>query len=366
MSLPYFRSLMIFVLVLCCLLHSHVCHGFIPSSSHPLFCETTSYNSNIIPSLSSLPSSSSSLLLSKERFGTFLASTSTRDGSGPLMVPPQSSLNDISGRQQQSKRNDIIQTMGHMILCMATATILIFMEGYDCSYLKPLSGTIRSFPPVTTSLEEEATTMMKNKFKYYNKNGNNNMMDNIVDIMRSSTRGLGRGKIDRSKDWYEYTYGENFGKSIVEDKGKIRQKSRKKIITESYANKVEMKDIRSYNEIMEDHRTDRVPRWKQEYKARSIAIPQQEQQRQQQQIKESTHVIYNSLNHITQLKIMANKYQWDDMKMILHTEPTLTYQLEEACSILRSSRDEFITLDARSEIGFDWGRCVCDNYFWCS
>ena len=72
--------------------------------------------------------------------------------------------------------------------------VLTVYEGYDCSFLKPLPATIRNFPP-----SENTDTSL------FSFDGNNEKLS-ILQLMHSSTRGMGRGAIDRADGWYQDTY----------------------------------------------------------------------------------------------------------------------------------------------------------------
>eukprot|EP00978_Attheya_sp_CCMP212_P004607 scaffold10034_cov53-Attheya_sp.AAC.10 len=199
------------------------------------------------------------------------------------------------GNLQSSTRRDIFQVVSHVMKCSVAAMAVCAYEDYDCSTLKPLSGTIR--PSV------------------------------------GATRGMGRGSVDRSKDLYEY----NYGTVIPGD--------------------VSLREVPSYNEVMEQHRTRTVPQWQRdsehslEKNGPAIASITRDQ------VQESVADIFSAVEALHQLQDMANDYQWDEMKTLLRS-PVLTSDLENACSCLRGAVD-FLDDDARRDIiGFNWGSCA--------
>ena len=170
-------------------------------------------------------------------------------------------------------------------------------EGYDCSFLKPLSATIRVFPGESSGTDQKL---------------------NIVQLMASSTRGMGRGAIDRRTGWYQDTY--------LTSKDAIPQGN-----------------VPSYNEIMLQHRTSRVPSWRQDIITRA-------------DIEISVENIICALETLNRLKINSAEYEWEQMLSTLQ-EPVLTTKLQDSCSLLQRSKD-FLSIEIRQEIGFDWGSCA--------
>jgi hypothetical protein len=98
-------------------------------------------------------------------------STSSSSSSSPLLLPQQ----------------DIIFLLGHISFCVILSLVLILWEGLDCTYLKPLSATIRNYPDSSSSSSTTTTS-------------------GIIHLMNTSTRGMGRGAIDRMDGWYQATY----------------------------------------------------------------------------------------------------------------------------------------------------------------
>jgi len=93
--------------------------------------------------------------------------------------------------------------------------------------------------------------------------------------------------------------------------------------------------IPSYNEVLAQHRHERVVRWNQP--VRTADIPT------------SIHALCQIMEELAQLKGLAEHYQWDALRLALRTAPVT--QLEVAASSLRA-------LDPDAVIGFDWGSCA--------
>lgn len=208
--------------------------------------------------------------------------------------------------ERSSTVTDVSTVITHFLSCFLVATLFITWEGIDCTYLKPLSSTIRNFPQISKSSSLASDSPQ-----------------NIVELMAQSTRGMGRGKVDRSDGWYQDTYLTS-RESISSDINSARS-------------------IPSYNEIMLEHRTARVPSWK----LGQIA---------KEDVENAVDTILSSIETLNELKLKANEYEWDEMKSVL-ISPVLTSDLQYSCSLLQQAK-EFLSDDARQEVGFDWGSCA--------
>lgn len=103
-----------------------------------------------------------------------------------------------------------------------------------------------------------------------------------------------------------------------------------------------MQTIPSYNEVMLRHRTRRVPTWK-------TAVTHQD-------VATATRTLQLALLHIIKCQHLSNDYGWEELSAALR-EPIVTTQLDEACDVLNRA-SEYLSLEARSEIGFDFGSCA--------
>uniref|UniRef100_A0A7S3PU41 Uncharacterized protein n=1 Tax=Chaetoceros debilis TaxID=122233 RepID=A0A7S3PU41_9STRA len=236
-------------------------------------------------------------------------------------------IDDFSTNNATTKE-DIITLSLHLISCVIFASVLTMYEGYDCSYLKPESATIRNYPSSTSS---------KNMMGFnYGGSG-------IVELMTKSTRGMGRGIQDRQEGWYEDTYYTS------------RDYAKRSDI-QSSSNSDPARNLKSYNEVMLEHRTKRIPSWKNNLNIANNDDTTKNYVMTRSEFDQAIEVIIQSLETIQILKSNAHNYEWEDMLTTLRG-PTLTSNLQTACSTLQRAR-AFLSLEAREEIGFDWGSCA--------
>lgn len=102
-----------------------------------------------------------------------------------------------------------------------------------------------------------------------------------------------------------------------------------------------LQSIPSYNEVLQKHRTSRVAKWK-------VPVTLDK-------VEDSVQVLQRVLLAIDECKSLAQAYAWDDLSKAIRA-PILTNEFDEACDILNQAT-EFLTLEARMEIGFDFGSC---------
>jgi hypothetical protein len=95
--------------------------------------------------------------------------------------------------------------------------------------------------------------------------------------------------------------------------------------------------IPSYNEVLLEHRQERVTRWR---SADTLVI---------EDMAVPIHTLCQILRTVGELQGLAENYEWVDMRTALYTAPLS--QLETAASSLRK-------WDPDAVIGFDWGSCV--------
>lgn len=115
-------------------------------------------------------------------------------------------------------------------------------------------------------------------------------------------------------------------------------------------------DVPSYNEVMLNHRIDRVPRWEKQVGRGFSSVGSC------QTMEEAAGVTYQSLKIIEDLKTYSKDYNWDEMRDLLNSS-TLNENLENACVYLRknlndSTTGSLVDNNPISEIGFDWGSCA--------
>ncbi|CAJ1963233.1 unnamed protein product [Cylindrotheca closterium] len=101
--------------------------------------------------------------------------------------------------------------------------------------------------------------------------------------------------------------------------------------------------IPSYNEIMLEHRTERIPSWN-------------DGTMTEDKVRQSVATIQTTVEYLQDCKRLANEYDWDGLTLAIR-QPILHQQLEQACNNLKHA-DGFLSPDARDEIGFEWASCA--------
>lgn len=284
-----------------------------------------------------------------------------RQGAIALRSAVEKSEARPSSTQKFPLLQDVSTVLRHAAFCLLTAAVVSFYEGYDCAYLKPQTATIRNFP---------VTLQQNHAFRYSSTDADNDSQiqtHNVIDIMNTATRGMGRGRIDRLDGWYQNTY---FGYDANEQvhtytTNKATNKFKtflhpKHLVNTNNNNNNNaitaqniMRQIPSYNEIMEEHRLHTIPAWR---RHNPSPINTNSIQSRQLEVEKAVGSVYRALQMIDKIKLEANDYNWDNMKKLLDT-PTLRIDLLDGCSALRGAVG-ILDNDARTEIGFDWGSCA--------
>lgn len=217
-------------------------------------------------------------------------------------------------------------------ICLAGAFIVSTYEDYDVTHTRPSPSTLR----LPTSSER---------------------MGNHVNFLGAATRGMGWGPSDRGMgadvDFFEEWYG-------------------------SSATTLQFK--RSYNEIMEQHRSERVPRWNAledddsssgqraisgMIARRNPTIAKTNAVASKEQLQRAVLQLIQSLDELDELKALADDYNWEEMKQRL--DPTaaindattterlpLPMVLEYSMDVLKAAPSG----DLPELVGFDWGSCA--------
>ncbi|CAB9507163.1 expressed unknown protein [Seminavis robusta] len=114
-------------------------------------------------------------------------------------------------------------------------------------------------------------------------------------------------------------------------------------------------EIRAYNEVMLEHRQERVPRWKKQQLDSSKIMARSSQQAVEAAVTDMQGILLQVL----QLKTMANDYQWEQMHVTI--QHSMTPKLEPSAAVLRRSilgAAPPNSLNNVDDIGFDWGSCA--------
>jgi hypothetical protein len=123
----------------------------------------------------------------------------------------------------------------------------------------------------------------------------------------------------------------NFGRAAIRGMGFGRDE--RLLLLEDDSS--ETRNIRGYNEVMLEHRQERVPRWRRT--SGDVTT------------KSAIHILCECVRAVQRMQALANDYQWSSIRQTLQTKPM--NQLELAASQLRRS-------DPDAVIGFDWGSCA--------
>jgi hypothetical protein len=127
----------------------------------------------------------------------------------------------------------------------------------------------------------------------------------------------------------------SWGASTVHGLGFGRDERLQLLQRQITANSDDLWHIPSYNEVGLEHRQERVARWRSVDELVDVSVP--------------IHTLCQILQTIVELQGLAENYQWDNLRTVLHTAPVS--KLEAAASSLRK-------LDPDAVIGFDWGSCA--------
>ena len=189
-------------------------------------------------------------------------------------------------------------------------------EDFDVTHTRPNPGTLR-LPTTTTT-----------------NNGN------TLNFLGAATKGMGWGPSNRGDNFFEDWYG-------------------------SSATTLQWKP--SYNEIMLQHRRERVPRWTEllnndERDGRSVntfgaSLPSSASSQgtnigvvtessptsattTKEQLQQAVLQLYNSLNELDELKLMADDYMWDEMKELMKPTSNIIITMGSTSSTTTSSAED--------------------------
>jgi hypothetical protein len=107
--------------------------------------------------------------------------------------------------------------------------------------------------------------------------------------------------------------------------------------------------VPSYNEVLLEHRQERVTRWRAAASHSGDSSSSSSQAATMADVAVPIHTLCQILASITNLQHLAENYEWKEMRTALHTAPVS--DLETAASSLRQ-------WDPDAIIGFDWGSCA--------
>ena len=209
-----------------------------------------------------------------------------------------------------------ITSQNHSSRSMRRTTLTNLYESTVPGHEHKKQLQIMTMPPdwITISLHTVACLFVAILFCAYEDFDCNHLKTNVSGLRPQAVRGLGQGRLHRLE------YAE---------------------ILVSPSEDVSLKHMKSYNEIMQEHRVDRVPQWQHRIITEGA-------------FRGAISSIYNAMDATVQIRALAQDYDWVGMRELIR-EPVLSTDLEEASAVLRGAT-EFLSAEARSEIGFHWGR----------
>jgi hypothetical protein len=169
-----------------------------------------------------------------DSLGIRKSSINSQDG---LLISPSPLL-------PSSWSQDTVSILGHVSFCITLSCLLILWEGLDCTYLKPLPATIRNYPTSSNYYKEQSDHDASNddRRSFF---GSSDSIENIIQLMNTSTRGMGRGAMDRMDGWYQATYWTTTTTTTTTafDNNRRIEESNATPLPDSFS----MRDIPSYN-----------------------------------------------------------------------------------------------------------------------
>ena len=247
-----------------------------------------------------------------------------------------STSNNISNNSNKSSKNDGLLQWADIIpislfttFCIAVAILVSTYEDYDVTHTRPSPSSLRLPTSSTTS-----------RFNF----------------IGAATKGMGSGSSNRG-----------IGSANNDD-----QTSSSPSFEEWYGTSATTLQFKpSYNEIMLQHRTERIPRWN------NNNVPDTTKEELQQAVLQ----LYKSIDELDELKLLADDYNWDGIKEYLNpVANTLdavvdngrgTQQTYVLPSALEYSMDILKTMPSYTSngvgsngkevpevIGLDWGSCA--------
>jgi hypothetical protein len=240
-------------------------------------------------------------------------------------------LKSAEGSESESKRNNISSnihikefwTFFQLLLaCMGTSILLISWE--DISMSHPMR---KESPALLLSSTSASASSSASSLSSLQASSSNNTFLKLWG--RSTVRGLASGRQERTVI------------TAVAD-----------LESNTYEN------LLSYNEVMLKHRTNRIPLWNTDANmntntkdiATTTIITRKD-------VNDSVRTVQLALLRILDCEDLARDYEWDQLITTIDTETLLRTDLEKACYVLKSA-NEFLSREARDEIGFDWGSCA--------
>lgn len=298
----------------------------------------------------------------------FMVSTSTTSGlhkkpylkfSSIDVTPGPDNSDTIAEEQKSSNRNknnlliwkDIFPLSVYATICLIGAFVISTYEDYDVTHTRPNPSTLR--PPTDNIVSS----------------------NNRLNFIGAATKGMGWGKSNRSDQSFDSWYG---------------------------SSATTLQQVRSYNEIMLEHRKERIPRWTRQQQndgqSTSYAISKEVTLYSKEELKDVVLLLYKALEELDELKKLSDDYMWEEIKVMLQpitaseqhgssnalrqslesmdmlksvplyyknsVENNMKSQITTSSTvfsnkIINSENNNYKNVDQLTElIGFDWGSCA--------
>lgn len=275
-------------------------------------------------------------------------------------VPPSAETRERNSLNQNSNLliwKDILPISLFTTFCLVGAVLISTYEDFDTTHTRPSPSTLRQPTDINTSISIMG--------------GSPPMTSNKFNFIGAATKGLGSGKSDRLAQNFDDWYG---------------------------TSATTLQHVRSYNEIMLEHRRETIPRWTGQHENKdlgvmgsdtssriSFATTQEARSYSKEELQDAVLQLCKSLEKLDDLKKMADDYMWDEIKDMLQPSTlsgngnTLRQSLE-AMDVLKSTplyyksiiennnnQHQELTTDGFNRnnvdqlpelIGFDWGSCA--------
>jgi len=245
---------------------------------------------------------------------------------------------------------DVIPLSIYATICLVGAMLISTYEDFDVTHTRPSPSTLR-LPTSTSGGATSTRSPFRDRF----------------DFLGAATKGMGWGPSNRGVQngnedgndaaFFEEWYGT--GATTLQWKP-------------------------SYNEIMLQHRRERIPRWNGLENARSSASEKagsmgassssNDVVTTKEELQQAVLQLYRSLDELDELKAMADDYMWDDIKDRLNPATAVDQKyalrpaLEYSMDVLKSMPAYYASSNPDSNnklleevpelIGFDWGSCA--------
>mmetsp|Transcript_28291 Transcript_28291/g.68831 ORF Transcript_28291/g.68831 Transcript_28291/m.68831 type:complete len:491 (+) Transcript_28291:295-1767(+) len=276
--------------------------------------------------------------------------------SPPSMPPPSPSSKSTQTARTSSTFFRVDEWMFVFQLVAVSLIASVMMISWeDVSMYHPMRISIESSSSSSASSASATTTVLsqrRRRTRTSNHANINSISNNDNNRWGQSTvRGLGFGRYERN---------------LVRSEGDLESN--------------DFNDLKSYNEVMDDHRTNRVPsfffddsstagavdhtmdvgtslwnRWRTTTTNRNTGTSSI-RTISEQDVVSSIEQLKSAIMTLQDCKQLAKEYEWEQLRTSINS-PTLRDELNNACYILKHANN-VLPSEVRDVVGFDWGSCA--------